>query len=46
MKNTLEGIITEWLIKIECIRNMQDRIMEITHSEQQKGKQIITERTV
>ena len=32
--------------KIDCIRNMQDRIMEITHSEQQKGKQIIKERTV
>ena len=45
-ENTLEGIISRMIDKIECIRNMQDRIMEITHSEQQKGKQIITERTV
>ena len=40
MKNTLEGINSRLGDTEEHISNLENRIMEITQSEQQKGKQI------
>lgn len=45
MKGTLEGINTKLGDKKEIITDLKDRIM-ITHSEQQKEKQIQKMRTV
>ena len=41
MKNTLEGINSKLGDTEECISNREDRIMEITQSEEQKAKQIL-----
>ena len=40
MKNTLKGINSRLGDTKECTNDLEDRIMEITLSEQQKGKQI------
>ena len=41
MKNTLEGIKSRQGDTDECINDLEDRIMEITKSEQQKETQIL-----
>ena len=46
MKNVLEGINSRLGDTEEHIHDLDDRIMEITHSEQQKEKQIKKMRTV
>ena len=40
MKNTLEGVNSRLGKTEECISDPEDRIMEITQSEQQKEKHI------
>ena len=39
MKNRLEGINSRLSDTEECISDLEDRIMEITQTEQQKEKQ-------
>ena len=38
MKNTLEGINGRLGVTVECISNLEERIVEITQSEQQREK--------
>ena len=46
MKNTLERINRRLSDTEECTRDLEDRIMETTQSEQQKEKQIKKKKTV